>query len=236
MSHILQKVFLSFFLLAIANNAEQRKTKIAVLPFSVSTDIIGSSQDRSNLGKILTDRTGSTVASQGRFEIVDRMQLETLLKEKSPESSGTINDSTAVEVGKASGADLVVLGTVDYYRAEYSGEGITAQISLNVQFIDPSSGTVKNAIQIDQSGSGSSTSEARLSAAGNSVNSIVASIKEMYPLDARIARVDPGEVTINMGSEMGIRKGQYYKVLREGSRIIDESTGEEIGTESMRQL
>ena len=63
MSHILQKVFLSFFLLAIANNAEQRKTKIAVLPFSVSTDIIGSSQDRSNLGKILTDRTGSTVAS-----------------------------------------------------------------------------------------------------------------------------------------------------------------------------
>ena len=233
MSHILQKVFLSFFLLAIANNAEQRKTKIAVLPFSVSTDIIGSSQDRSNLGKILTDRTGSTVASQGRFEIVDRMQLETLLKEKSPESSGTINDSTAVEVGKASGADLVVLGTVDYYRAEYSGEGITAQISLNVQFIDPSSGTVKNAIQIDQSGSGSSTSEARLSAAGNSVNSIIASIKEMYPLDARIAKVDPGEVTINMGSEMGIRKGQYYKVLREGSRIIDESSGEEIGTESI---
>ena len=233
MSHIMQRVFLSFFLLAIAINAELRKTKIAVLPFSVSTDIIGSSQDRSNLGKILTDRTSSTVAALGRFEIVDRMQLETLLKEKSPESSGIVNDSTAVEVGKASGADLVVLGTVDHYRAEYSGEGIAAQISLSVQFIDPSSGTVKNAIQIDQSGSGSSTSEARLSAAGNSVNSIIASIKEMYPLDARIARVDPGEVTINMGSEMGIRKGQYYKVLREGSRIIDESTGEEIGTESI---
>jgi hypothetical protein len=49
----------------------------------------------------------------GKVRVVDRANIQQILKEHEFQSSGVIDESTAVEIGKLSGADIIVIGSVN---------------------------------------------------------------------------------------------------------------------------
>jgi curli biogenesis system outer membrane secretion channel CsgG len=50
---------------------------------------------------------------------VDRENIEELIDEQKFQVSGLTDESTAVEIGKLSGADIVVIGSISYVGKKY---------------------------------------------------------------------------------------------------------------------
>jgi curli biogenesis system outer membrane secretion channel CsgG len=50
----------------------------------------------------------------------------------------------------------------------------------------------------------------------------------------KIARVDAGEIYVNVGAEAGVQAGQVFQVVRKGKVITDPDTGEVLGADEMK--
>ncbi len=96
------------------------------------------------------------LVKSGKFRVVEREQLEALMKEKGLTLSGDVDPSTAVKVGKLLGVNYLLTGAVTEYGAEEHGahgsgfRGIpgfgvhkkTFTAAMNARLIDTSTGEV----------------------------------------------------------------------------------------------
>lgn len=96
------------------------------------------------------------LVKSGKFRVVEREQLEALMKEKNLTLSGDVDPATAVKVGKLLGVNYLLTGAVTEYGAEEKGAhgggfrglpgfGVrkkTFVAALNARLIDTSTGEV----------------------------------------------------------------------------------------------
>ncbi|HEY8022740.1 MAG TPA: CsgG/HfaB family protein [Thermoanaerobaculia bacterium] len=96
------------------------------------------------------------LVKSGKFRVVEREQLEALMKEKNLSLSGDVDPATAVRVGKLLGVNYLLTGAVTEYGAEDKGAhggsfrglpsfGVhkkTFVAALNARLIDTSTGEV----------------------------------------------------------------------------------------------
>jgi len=96
------------------------------------------------------------LVKSGKFRVVEREQLEALMKEKNLTLSGDVDPATAVRVGKLLGVNYLLTGAVTEYGAEDKGAhgsgfrglpgfGVhkkTFTAALNARLIDTSTGEI----------------------------------------------------------------------------------------------
>jgi curli biogenesis system outer membrane secretion channel CsgG len=96
------------------------------------------------------------LVKSGKFRVVEREQLQELMKEKNLTLSGDVDPSTAVKIGKLLGVNYLLTGAVTEYGAEETGAhgggigrlpGFSAGkknfvAALNARLIDTSTGEV----------------------------------------------------------------------------------------------
>ena len=61
---------------------------------------------------IITDRLELEISKKGIYKVIDRRNIEKIIEEHKLQFSGSIDESTAVELGKLAGLDNIVLGSV----------------------------------------------------------------------------------------------------------------------------
>jgi hypothetical protein len=59
------------------------------------------------------------LVKSGKFKLVDRQQIETILSEQNFQTSGNVDDNSAVNIGKIAGASIVI--TISITTADNSG-------------------------------------------------------------------------------------------------------------------
>ena len=106
--------------------AQETKPVLAVL--DVST--IGTEESK---GKIVYNYILDLINKSGNYLIVERGELDRALEEIEFSSSDLVDDSTAVEIGKLSGADIIVIGSISYVGKQYY---------LNIKLISVESGEI----------------------------------------------------------------------------------------------
>lgn len=100
------RILLLLVLLPLAAMAAERVPMIAVMPFT------GRSVDSDALEGIAS-ALGSDLLNTGKFRVMERSQMESILKEQGFQQSGACDGSEcAVEVGKLLAVDHMVVGTV----------------------------------------------------------------------------------------------------------------------------
>ena len=96
------------------------------------------------------------LVKSGKFRVVEREQLEALMKEKNLSLSGDVDPSSAVKIGKLLGVNYLLTGAVTEYGAEETGAhgggigrlpGFSAGkknfvAALNARLIDTSTGEI----------------------------------------------------------------------------------------------
>lgn len=86
---------------------EQNKRKVAVMNFPMLTG------EMTDLSIYLSEKlTNSLFQYRDKFDVVERKHLESIFKEINLGLTGLIDEETAQSVGKMSGADAVVIGTI----------------------------------------------------------------------------------------------------------------------------
>ncbi|UXI70001.1 CsgG/HfaB family protein [Tahibacter amnicola] len=83
----------------------------------------GAAWWRGGVGWELSGMLSNELASSGNFKIVERAKLEKVLEEQNLAASGRVRSGTGAQMGKVTGADYLVMGTVTAYEENTASTG-----------------------------------------------------------------------------------------------------------------
>ncbi|HET9706685.1 MAG TPA: CsgG/HfaB family protein [Gemmatimonadales bacterium] len=123
----------SVLLLALAVSAGSltaqapTKRRIAVLDFDYATvhqwvyDIFGSDQD---IGKGIADMLVTDLVRNGTYSVIERKQLDQVLREQNFQQSGRADPSSAVQLAKILGVDAIIIGSITQFGRDDKKLGV----------------------------------------------------------------------------------------------------------------
>ncbi|OGR41724.1 MAG: hypothetical protein A2X35_12680 [Elusimicrobia bacterium GWA2_61_42] len=110
--------------------------KIAIIPFSYADGRSGATKD----GSVISERLTIKMINMHKFEIIERSVLDKVMAELKLQASGTIDASSAQQLGKVLGVEAIVTGTL----VETSG----GQIEVNARLIKTETAQAIGASQV----------------------------------------------------------------------------------------
>jgi len=104
-------LFLLLILLTAHGNtwAASGKTRLAVIDFEQKAP---QEFQGKQIGEIVAEWLITSLVNTGRFEVVERAQLQKILKEQQLGMTGMINQDTAAKVGELLGVKVIITGSV----------------------------------------------------------------------------------------------------------------------------
>ena len=103
------------------------KRRIAVLDFDYATvhqwvyDIFGSDQD---IGKGIADMLVTDLVRNGTYSVIERKQLDQVLREQNFQQSGRADPSSAVQLAKILGVDAIIIGSITQFGRDDKKLGV----------------------------------------------------------------------------------------------------------------
>ncbi len=114
-------VFFSFCILLTASAAlAASKPSVGVAEF---TNDSSAAWWYSGAGRDLSSMLTNELTSTEKFKVVERSKLEHVLSEQDLAASGRVAKGTAAKVGKLTGAQYLIMGTVSSYQENTAGGG-----------------------------------------------------------------------------------------------------------------
>lgn len=117
---------LAFAAGALAGQAPSKR-RIAVLDFDYATvhqwvyDIFGSDQD---IGKGIADMLVTNLVRNGTYSVIERKQLDQVLREQNFQQSGRADPSSAVQLAKILGVDAIIIGSITQFGRDDKKLGV----------------------------------------------------------------------------------------------------------------
>ena len=133
------------------NGYKGPRKRIAVLDFELKAP--GAKKE---VGEGLTEMTITALTGTERFIVVERTELDEVLKEQNLGKSGNVREGTEAQTGQILGAQLLLKGAVTELQEKDSGGGIgavvgkvaggvgkvTAKVAVDMRLIDTSTGEI----------------------------------------------------------------------------------------------
>ena len=184
------------------------RLSIAVLPFETK----GQAQE---IEFTLMEKLITQLVNLRRFRVIERGAMDQVMNEQALGMSGMVDEKTAVEVGKLAGADVIIVGTINIAEGfgKVSARGIDTETAETIVAKE------------------SQTGEPSMSNLEFLVENIAILIYNALPLvEGYIVNTDENVIYLDIGSNVGIRKGTKCVAFREGDEIIHPITKEVLGT------
>jgi curli biogenesis system outer membrane secretion channel CsgG len=170
--------------LSVGQTAAQRKKQIAVLDFDFATVDLGLADraygGRQNLARRVADKLVTSLVGLGTCQVVERSQLEKVLREQNLGTEGRIDPSTAAKVGRILGVDALVIGNVSVFElkgmpesndAFWDNKKLSARIAVNFRVVDTTTAVVE--LSNEQTGMSSAPPKSAASTGASKVGSVL---------------------------------------------------------------
>ncbi|MDJ0724149.1 MAG: CsgG/HfaB family protein [Prochloraceae cyanobacterium] len=157
------------------------KPRIAVLDFdysSVNTPYVYDFSRSRGVSDILVNRLVRT----GKYRVIERSQIDAILREQNLGASGRVNASTAAQIGKLLGVERMIIGSVTQFNVEKKRSGVSAfgfggssqraeaTVQLNVRVIDTDTGEIVAVAEAAETSNSSDDSVSVMGFGGNNSN------------------------------------------------------------------
>ena len=217
------------------------KTVVAVVNFS------GGGLLESHLRFSMSDMLVTDLVQAGRFVVVERDRLDAVLQEQELQEGGFIDPSTAVEVGKILGAQLVVHGLVTKAAEQkidkFAYDLVRVEVGVDIRAVETGTGRVV----ISQSAEGAAEAKVITTADGTIVSgpadydplyldatvaaldSVSRLVSTAVPLIGFVIAVNGPDIMIDVGEGQGVKAGDTFIVFRKGDELKHPVTGNRIG-------
>lgn len=128
----------------------KRNTRVTIFPLESKMPRSVGWYDRRSLTEGMYDILTRELVKSGKFTVIERQQLETVLKEQGLQSSGLMSDQTAVKLGRMLGVEIGIFAIITDFSTKKEKEslfGITtvtskATFSLDVRLVDVKTGEI----------------------------------------------------------------------------------------------
>lgn len=235
---ILMLASLSLLVMLMSATAFAAKKVVAV----TGVDYASGASYGSKAAQDFESQLVTVLVDSGRYNVVERGQLDHVVRELGLQSSGMISGNTAIQFGQLTGADYTVVGNVIAADVEtfnnYLYKGYKGKVKFNFKFIDNKTGMIKIAKIVEGSDTVSEYENKNpdrnilLSGAVNDASKkIVELINSVNVLTGVVAAVNNDKIYIDIGSDAGAHVGEKYIAYREGNVVTHPVTGEIIAVE-----
>ena len=207
-------IVLTFFIsIPLAANADFKRTKIAVLDFSLK----GAGFETEDMGAIVAEWFITAFVKEGRFDVIERGLLTKILNEQKLGMSGILDETTATKIGKLLGVKIIISGSV---------LKLQNILEINARIIDVETASIIAAESVK------SSAAVRLQ---DLVVRMSAKIIKNFPLEGYIVRRKTGKMkaSIDLGRLAGVKEGMEFIVFKEGQIIRHPKTKEVLDVETV---
>lgn len=207
--------------------------KIAVLPFSE----VGAYY---SIGSLATDFLTSDLVKMKSCQVVERAQLDQVLKEQAFNATGIVDSGTAVKLGGILGLDYLLMGNVSidtrtkvgYYdsQGKWVKPSYLTTVKVITKIVDVKNGEI---VWSDQRLIEDCKDErSNIDVNGpleEAVYDMARRIYESYlPLKAYVVKVEGDRFSIDLGEDQNIKKGDTFLVMGVTESYTHPVTGEVI--------
>jgi len=220
-----------------AGGAERPRVALGTIDFGATGD------HDSTTVSLFTDRIISGLATTKRFQMIDRQEVDQLLREQEAQAIAG-NRGMGSAMGTLAGADYLVYGNVALF--DLQGEstrlpGSTRTISQTVgrvdgtvRIVDARSGDILDSrnIEIRKAIDPNASRDRSVTTLANAYSAELVTIllNAIYPIKVAAISAD-GTVYINRGLDGGLRRGETLEAFRPGEAVIDPDTGIQLGVQ-----
>ena len=208
-------IFLALFLTVIfsSNSWSAGKTRVAVIDFEQKAyqEFQGK-----QIGEIVAEWLITSLVNTGRFEVVERAQLQKIMKEQQLGMTGMINQETAAKVGELLGVKAIISGSVIQIGNTYE---------VNARLISVEDGSILNAERIRGVG---------LDSVEQMMDSLADSIKKDFPLEGYVVMVSGKRAMIDLGRTNGVEPRMKFFAMRKGAPVRHPITGKMLPGEDIK--
>ncbi|KJR40878.1 Adenylyl cyclase class-3/4/guanylyl cyclase domain protein [Candidatus Magnetoovum chiemensis] len=170
----------------------------------VFMDIKEQGLDSSQKDRII-DGIIQNLQTTDRIKVVDRQILDKLLRELKLGTSELADPNTAVKIGGLLSARLIATGSVVKDKETWN---------VSLRIIETETSAIKAVVSTDIDAKESKNIPEKLSEV------MLNRIKSVYPLKGKILTYNPEEVIIDIGSSIGLKKGDKLEVVSEDEFVI----------------
>ncbi|MBM4331839.1 MAG: hypothetical protein FJ117_11560 [Deltaproteobacteria bacterium] len=193
--------------------ASTKKTRMAVIDFEQK----GEQEFRGKqVGEIVAEWLITSLVKTGRFDVVERSQLQKILKEQQLGLTGMISQETAAKVGELLGVKVIITGSVIRLGNVYD---------VNTRLINVEDGSILKAEKIRGPG---------LDAIERMMDSLADLIKKDFPIEGYVVMVTGKRAMIDLGKGHGVEPGMRFLALRKGAPVRHPVTGKMLRTEDIK--
>ena len=193
----LMLVLLLFARAAIGAESNFKKTKIAVLDFTLQ----GEGFETEDMGAIVAEWFITAFVKAGRFDVVERGMISKIVEEQKLSMSGILDDTTATKIGKLLGVETIISGSV---------LKLQNILEINARIIDVETASIKAAENVK------SSAAIRLQ---DLVVQMSEKIIKNFPLQGYIVSKSENSVSLDLGRSAGAKAGMEFVVYKEGEVI-----------------
>lgn len=180
-------------------------------PLAVAIMPIDSKGSDAELSSMIMDKLITNLVKKRRFKVIEREFLEKIINEQSLGMTGIVDEETAINAGKVIGAEAIIMGK----QNEVGGD---MHISIRVIDVETSETITANEIVSEKD---------ELERAMEKIAVMI--INDMPLYEGSIIKVDPEQVYLDIGEDLGVRKGTRFTLYRKGEEIRHPSTNEILG-------
>jgi hypothetical protein len=200
----------------------------------------------------------NAIQASGRFDVVARADLPSILKEQDLTQSGNANamDPQAARGFQLAGARYVITVTIGNFQevvektellnqfGKSKAERRTINLQAVVKIFDSTSGALYRSTALTLSDVATNEILPEVEQKGVKTNVVLGTVAEKLATQATAALVDSlaparvigytmGQVTFNRSATNGVAAGQIYELFAPGSAMVDPDTGEQLGAEEV---
>jgi TolB-like protein len=208
---------LLFFVLSVGlpfhSWAASGRTRLAVIDFEQK----GEQEFRGKqVGEIVAEWLITSLVRTGRFDVVERAQMQKILQEQQLGMTGMINQETAAKVGELLGVKVIITGSVIRLGNVYD---------VNTRLINVEDGSILKAEKIRGPG---------LDAIERMMDSLADAIKKDFPIEGFVVMVTGKRAMIDLGKNNGVEPGMKFFAFRKGAPIRHPVTGKMLKGEDIK--
>ncbi len=173
--------------------------------------------------ELVTGLLTDTLRESGKFAIIERQDVNAILREAEFSNSKWVNSEQAAKIGNIYGVKYIVIANLLKNEA---GERVAANnYVLALRLCEVETGNISATGQ----GDGVTIKDAIANAVKNFSSKI-----NSQPWDTRIVKIEEGFVYIGAGSDEGLKQKDVLDVYKSKDKIIDPLTSKDLGADKVK--
>jgi curli biogenesis system outer membrane secretion channel CsgG len=174
----------------------------------------------------------------GRFQLVERAQLDAVLKEGKFEQSGLVDDATAAKLGKQMGATFVLVGsftgsightaevTSHFFGGKTREDSYPGHLEVRLNLVNTEDGSIREAFLFHASSQDPKAYHAYELLLDDLTANLEKETALRFPLTGYVIKViSEREALVDLGRRQRLEKGASFQLVEQGPDVVHPVTG-----------